>query len=403
MSDMSRNHSSALFYRDWTVQKSGLQPEQNEDACLIRSFKPEDDSPLVLIAVADGATEAVYSRLWAKSLVEAAGPDWPELSDDGLGEQLKQVCKEFSPIEPGKDVQWFVRNKYMDQGSQATLLVVTLTGSTDDDSFDARAVAVGDCCLIVFKENGEVLSFPIHSSEQFGVNPVLLGNRIPRPTRYERWSAKVGCGDMILIATDAVSKWVLQCLESGKSELLFESLLELLDLSTSVDSQPVEVLSSAKSPLSPPLSRLEGNTFDRSKEISKPNPLLDLLGRLWPWSTHEQHDLTVSSAEPQLVPAVHTETTNSRDESLRSPAAQSAVEDVTSDLRPTFDEFIGRYRSPESELHMRNDDATMVICMPINNLAEAKYRDVVGVIRALEAAVAQRLPASQPMNEFTPD
>src|SRR2546425_1101770 len=115
---MSRNYSSALFCREWTVQKAGLQFEQNEDACLIRSFKPEDDSTFLLIAVADGATEAVYSRLWAKSLVETAGQDWPSLSDDDLGEQLKQVCKEFSPIEPGKDVPWFVRNKYMDQGSK---------------------------------------------------------------------------------------------------------------------------------------------------------------------------------------------------------------------------------------------------------------------------------------------
>src|SRR5512144_730538 len=113
---MSRNRSSTLFCQEWTVQKAGLTFDLNEDACLIRSLDPEDGASGLMIAISDGATEAVYSRLWAKQLVEAAGPDWPSLSDDELGERLKQVGKAFSPIEPGKEVPWFVRNKYMDQG-----------------------------------------------------------------------------------------------------------------------------------------------------------------------------------------------------------------------------------------------------------------------------------------------
>src|SRR6478735_5722498 len=100
---MSQNRSSTLFSQLWTVQKAGLAPELNEDACLIKNDSQED---ALMIAISDGATEAVYSRLWAKTLVEAAESEWPSLSDEELGERLKQVSKEFSPIEPGKEVPW---------------------------------------------------------------------------------------------------------------------------------------------------------------------------------------------------------------------------------------------------------------------------------------------------------
>ena len=39
---MSQNRSSTLFLQQWTVQKAGLAPDLNEDACLIKHDSQED-------------------------------------------------------------------------------------------------------------------------------------------------------------------------------------------------------------------------------------------------------------------------------------------------------------------------------------------------------------------------
>ena len=400
---MSHNHSSALFCQEWTVQKAGLKPEQNEDACLTRSLKREDDSPLLLIAIADGATEAVYSRLWAKKLVEAAGPDWPSLSDDDLGELLTQVCKEFSPIEPGKDVPWFVRNKYMDQGSQATLLVVTVAGSKDADSFDVLAVSVGDCCLILFKASGEVLSFPMHSSDEFGVNPVLLGNRISKPARYDRWEGRAEAGDLILIGTDAMSKWALQCLERKQHGLLFESLLELLGRTTPDFGQQVEVSASADSRPNITGVETDESSSDDLKDAQQSSKLGWFLGHLWPWSNHEPHDTAESSDDQQPLPEVTAKQSEGNGKHIVSQNTQPASVGTTSDSCLKFKQFIDRYREPESDLQMRNDDSTLVVCIPVRSASDGQEREALQVVKGLEAAVAQRLQASQQMNDVSSD
>jgi Protein phosphatase 2C len=399
MSDMSRDHPIALFCQEWTVQKTGLKPEQNEDACLTRNVDREGGVPQLLIAIADGATEAVYSRLWAKKLVEAARPDWTSLSDDDLGEIIKQICKEFSPIEPGQDVPWFVRNKYMDQGSQATLLAVTLAGLNDGDSLEVRAVSVGDCCLILFKASGEVLSFPMRSSDEFGVNPVLLGNRIPRPASYDRWQGRIEPGDMILIGTDAVSKWALQCLEESQSELLFDGLLGLLDQATSGLSHPVEISAPGSSISYVAAAPTENDISENVKDPENSLSLRGLLRYLWPWSNQEPPETTGSSDDQQTALEGAASQFDFDGEDVVSQTAQPAIEDPVLESSLRFEQFIQRYRAPQSELHMRNDDSTMVVCVPVRNRGGGQEREALEVIRGLQAAVAQRLQASQQMDE----
>ena len=388
---MSRSHAGALFCREWTVQKAGLESEQNEDACLIKSFEREDGSLLLVIAVADGATEAVYSRLWARKLVEAAGPDWPLLSDDDLSKQLVQTGKEFSPFGAGGDVPWFVRNKYKTQGSQAALLVVRVVRSESADSFHVRAVSAGDCCLIVFKASGEVLSFPVHSSAEFGVNPVLLGNLIPQPSKYDRWEGQVEPGDMILVATDAVSLWALQAIERGQRGLLFESLLGLLGQDTSEPDRTAETSSPADLSLDAAEAKADGNSPDDLKGVEKPHGLWGWLRRLRLWSNQGgPRDTTESPEDRRPEPEVTAEESGDGDKGMASQNAEPTPEEAASDSRPKFEQFIERYRAPESELLMRNDDSTLVVCISVRNAGEGQEREAIQVIRHLQTAVAQQ-------------
>ncbi|MFL6275478.1 MAG: protein phosphatase 2C domain-containing protein [Blastocatellia bacterium] len=399
---MSQNHSPALFYREWAIQKAGLQPEQNEDACVIRSLNQEADSPLCLIAVADGATEAVYSRLWARQLVEAASPDWPALPDDDLSEQLKQVGKAFSPIEPGKEIPWFVRNKYLDQGSQATLLVATLAGAQGNDAFHIRAVSVGDCCLLLFKASGEVISFPMQHSDEFGVNPVLLGNRIARPARYDRWEAQVEPGDMILFGTDAMSKWALQCLESRQSGLLFEGLLGLLGFNSSDSSSSAEGSSPADSLHEASEARAAEEPAAGLPNAEKPARRSGWLKHLWPWANHqplEVDEITETEDAQPPIPEAPVQQGDDASESVDQPIVESADEQAAIDSHLKFEQFIERYRAPDSLLHMRNDDSTLVVCLPVRHAPAGQELEALRVIRGLQSAVAARLQAAPPTGE----
>src|SRR5947209_6618828 len=150
----------ALFRRAWSVPKDGNAEEENEDAFKIEEFKGDDGYQGLFIAISDGASGAIYSRSWAQSLVVAAKPEWPTIGDDSLSEQIQRVRKQFSPLRAAENIQWYVRTKFLTEGSQATLLLVTVNGWRETDSSTVHAVSVGDCCLLLFRRDGAVNSFP---------------------------------------------------------------------------------------------------------------------------------------------------------------------------------------------------------------------------------------------------
>src|SRR5205823_1344485 len=131
----------APFCRAWTTAKAGNTAEQNEDACAIGTASAAN-GPVLTIAVADGATEAVYSGAWARTLVSLAQPEWPVLPETELDAKLAAARREFRPVEAGAETPWYVRNKYLEQGSQAALTVAALSGDAVSGKLDLRALAV---------------------------------------------------------------------------------------------------------------------------------------------------------------------------------------------------------------------------------------------------------------------
>src|SRR5438045_822885 len=98
---MSRDESKPLFWQSWTIAKDGNTPEQNEDAARVEACDGG-----VLLAVADGASEAVYAGHWARALVAAVEADWPACDDVALTERLDRVRAAFAPIAPDEVVPW---------------------------------------------------------------------------------------------------------------------------------------------------------------------------------------------------------------------------------------------------------------------------------------------------------
>lgn len=228
---MSTTASFSYFSRGWSWAKAGNRPKQNDDAYRLCTFVQSDCSIGCLAALSDGAAEAVYSGRWATALVTSAEPDWLRMSDREIAERLQEVRDAFVPLSDSESVPWYVRQKFENIGSQATLLVFSLAHG--EDRAIGTAVGVGDSCIILCKANGEVLSFPLVSAAEFGAFPELIGSRPTDETPFHRWQFVMDRGDLLFACTDAVAKWILECRESERMPFVFESMATILSASRS--------------------------------------------------------------------------------------------------------------------------------------------------------------------------
>jgi hypothetical protein len=255
-----------LVWQSWTVQKEGYEPQQNEDAHRVEPLGADAGATGLLLAVADGASEAIYASRWASALVAGVEPDWPTLSDADLGTRLQQVRGAFSPLDSLAEAPWYIRNKYQAEGSQATLLAATLTPCPDVPAFTLRAFAVGDPLLLLLRQDGETLSFPIQRADDFGLNPALISTRPQPRLQYQRTEATLSPGDLLLLSTDALGRWLLQCLEQGEPEQLRSLLEALLVPSRSNPSSPsatdfAQLVTTLRAPGSQPRLRNDDTTL----------------------------------------------------------------------------------------------------------------------------------------------
>lgn len=184
-----------------SVPKAGHAEDENEDAAAVTA-----ESWPVRAAVADGATEAVFSKLWAEILVteslsravetpdalRSALPTWQTTWQSRVGSQVQ-------------DLPWYAAAKVAD-GAFATLLVLAL----EEDGL-WRAVAVGDSVLLHVRDDTLLRAWPLDDPDAFDDRPPLLpsraGHPVPNPRHtHGAWQP----GDAFLIATDAVAAWLLR-------------------------------------------------------------------------------------------------------------------------------------------------------------------------------------------------
>ena len=121
----------AVFSRAWTIPKHGNSTEQNEDAWRLEPFVHGPWRQGMLMALADGTTEAVYSGPWARTLVAAAEPDWPVLDPAEWEQRLNGVKRGFPLLDRDSAVPWVCAQQISDPGKPGNALggyVVSGTG-----------------------------------------------------------------------------------------------------------------------------------------------------------------------------------------------------------------------------------------------------------------------------------
>jgi len=194
--------------------KAGNTLEEYEDAW---SARPVAGSGGHRIAIADGATESSFSRLWAALLVEC----WTrgDATGPGFFERLGAARRLWRLRVAGRPLPWYAAEKAR-HGAFAAFLGVEVDGAARG----WRAVAVGDCCLFQLDaarpQMRVVQAFPLTRSQEFGSSPYLVGSD-PSGTAALGAHIRVSQGqlrdeDMLVIASDTLAAWLLWRQEEGR-------------------------------------------------------------------------------------------------------------------------------------------------------------------------------------------
>jgi hypothetical protein len=204
MSTEARQHGSAGAVRwqaFWTPKK-GRRAAEYEDAFAV-SESVEAGVPF-RAALADGATESVFARRWARLLADGFASGGPAIFADGL-----PTARAAWAVEAQQDdaLPWYTAAKAAFGGAFATLLGLAL--HLEEQTW--QAAGVGDGNLFHLRKGALRRAWPRAKAGAFDNRPALLPSRenasAPDPRRAEGAFAP---GDAFVLATDAAAAWLLR-------------------------------------------------------------------------------------------------------------------------------------------------------------------------------------------------
>ncbi len=216
------------------LQKAGNDPEEYEDA--FRVAYPQEigasSSGLARIAISDGASESAFAREWANALADAFVTRPPELcglTEDSLNAWLLPAQEEWHAAVPWDRLPWHGEAKTR-AGAFATLLGLTIgTASDDSGRLSWQALAVGDSCLFVVRDDRLWMSFPLDDASQFDNSPILICSNPDNVgdlwEGVSLYSGECADGGLFILASDALACWFLA--SSAAGEKPWESLAAL--------------------------------------------------------------------------------------------------------------------------------------------------------------------------------
>ena len=223
-----------ITYQVFWLQKDGNQPAEYEDA-----FAPSASNLLPAIgkkiqpdfycAVADGATEASFSGLWAQQLVDAyVARRLERITPNTLRELAAGWQVAIAERTRAKPLPWYAEEK-LQKGAFATL-----TGLHIRSDGWWTALGVGDSCLVQVRPGEWIKSFPYSEPSDFGNTPVLWSTAISQNTQVtpKRTHGKWKTGDYFLLMTDALAQYFLSDItvraqiHNALSQQSFEALIQ---------------------------------------------------------------------------------------------------------------------------------------------------------------------------------
>ncbi|MDE2483273.1 MAG: protein phosphatase 2C domain-containing protein [bacterium] len=188
------------------LPKLGERVADCEDSfCLLN----DRETGALRATVADGASSASFSGIWAQLLAQAfaAVPydgDWRALE-----ERLRTLSAAWTRAVFSRNLPWHAIERAK-RGSFATIAGLGL--ERDPEGGVWSAFALGDSCIFHVRDGRIETALPLADAAAFGNNPMLLSTDAERNAglgdefvvHRGRWRQ----GDIFLLATDAVSQAV---------------------------------------------------------------------------------------------------------------------------------------------------------------------------------------------------
>lgn len=247
----------------WNV-KEGNSESEFEDA-----FWPKtpiyEVGKVFRFAISDGASDAIFSKIWAKMLVRSFGRG--NLLSSGLTSEFLNLQQRWRNCYQWQSLPWYLEEKAR-HGSFATLLAFQIM---EDEPCDGcvtpkwTAMAIGDSCIFQVRDECIVKSFPIESSSMFTNRPHLLSTNPQYNSLIEKRICSTGgeivAGDTFYLMTDAIACWFISEVENGRSPWI-----ELTEIFCSVDNQDC---------FSRWLSRLRSSSSIRNDDVTVVRVVVD--------------------------------------------------------------------------------------------------------------------------------
>jgi hypothetical protein len=185
----------------------------NADNCQDAPFHNAEQG---LFAVADGAGTSLFPALWARILAQHFVTT-PLMSDDPFEVEwwVRLAQTEYKQKMPAihKAGAWNIVQKVRNQGSDSTLATLRIT-RVGAETAEAMLLVFGDSCVLRGDQGKEtVSSFILQQPNEFDRAPICVPSDLKYFNRdFHRCqisNVTLNSGDQIIIATDAVSRWIL--------------------------------------------------------------------------------------------------------------------------------------------------------------------------------------------------
>ena len=212
-------------FRCFLAPKLGEELEDCEDSI----FPPPGTRPLAgggVFAVSDGTTTSFFSALWSRILSRRFATEPAAAFDSVWCDWLRAAQQEWQAAvrtrAEAKDASFYTRNDFLGRrAAAATFVGLQIEPPGTDGAVPWRALVLGDSCLFILGKDGPH-SLELTKAEEFS-NMVKAAEsyetaepHLPKAFGSSAGGPHLAAGDVVLLATDALSKWLLARAEIGK-------------------------------------------------------------------------------------------------------------------------------------------------------------------------------------------
>ncbi|MBX9691271.1 MAG: hypothetical protein K2Z81_02735, partial [Cyanobacteria bacterium] len=213
---LPKKASTFMEYQDATYP----QGRDYSEPC-IESHRSDDE---FRCALADGATDAVFSKHWAELLVAGyAANEWSEGTMSPAS--LAGIKDRWHSHVAVKELPWYTMEKAK-LGAAAALVTLRISAVGRRWS----GVAIGDSCLFHIRNGAVITRFPEMTASEFSNICELLSSskeatslELVRRHENDSWLP----GDCFYMMSDALACWFTRQLEEGKHRRAISSLAKI--------------------------------------------------------------------------------------------------------------------------------------------------------------------------------